>query len=210
RWLNRLVNLLGGLPAQQGPEALEAMRSRGRYWLDLVEVQARPRIQPEPAPRPSPVPPPPALREMSVTEVRTLIRDPYSVYARRVLGLRALDPLRPEPDAAERGNVLHVIMDRFLRGLPELPETPAAMKSRLLSITDEVLEAGVPWPSARLFWRARIAGIAGRLIADEVDRLSRGTPTVVEEYGALSVEGLDFRLIARPDRLDLLQDGRVH
>ncbi|GLK66211.1 double-strand break repair protein AddB [Paracoccus kondratievae] len=210
RWLNRLVNLLGGLPAQQGPEALEAMRSRGRYWLDLVEVQARPRIQPEPAPRPSPVPPPPALREMSVTEVRTLIRDPYSVYARRVLGLRALDPLRPEPDAAERGNVLHVIMDRFLRGLPELPETPAAMKSRLLSITDEVLEAEVPWPSARLFWRARIAGIADRLIADEVDRLSRGTPTVVEEYGALSVEGLDFRLIARPDRLDLLQDGRVH
>src|SRR5690606_1411839 len=87
---------------------------------------------------------------------------------------------------------------------------PAAMKSRLLSITDEVLEAEVPWPSARLFWRARIAGIADRLIADEVDRLSRGTPTVVEEYGALSVEGLDFRLIARPDRLDLLQDGRVH
>ncbi|MFD2440566.1 hypothetical protein ACFSS8_11710 [Paracoccus kondratievae] len=39
RWLNRLVNLLGGLPAQQGPEALEAMRSRGRYWLDLVEVR---------------------------------------------------------------------------------------------------------------------------------------------------------------------------
>ena len=58
---------------------------------------------------------------MSVTEVRTLIRDPYAVYARRVLGLRALDPLRPEPSAAERGNVLHDIMDRFLRGLPDLP-----------------------------------------------------------------------------------------
>ncbi|WP_287886423.1 MULTISPECIES: double-strand break repair protein AddB [Paracoccus] len=210
RWLNRLVNLLGGLPDQQGPQALAEMRRRGRYWLDLAELQARPRIRLAPAPRPSPIPPPPALRELSVTEVRTLIRDPYAVYARRVLGLRALDPLRPEPDAAERGNVLHHIMDRFLRGLPDLPETPQAMKARLLAITDEVLEAEVPWPSARLFWRARIAGIADRLMADEAERLSRGTPTVVEEYGEQGIPGLDFRLIARPDRLDRLHDGQVH
>jgi RecB family exonuclease len=30
---------------------------------------------------------------ISVTEVEDLIRDPYKVYARRVLGLRPLDPL---------------------------------------------------------------------------------------------------------------------
>ena len=57
--------------------------------------------------------------------------------------------LRPEPSAAERGNVLHDIMDRFLRGLPDLPETPEVMTARLLSITDAVLERDVPWPSAR-------------------------------------------------------------
>jgi len=210
RWLNRLVNLLGGLPDQQGREALAQMRARGQSWLDLVEVQGRPRLQLEPARRPSPIPPAPALRQMSVTEVRTLIRDPYAIYARRVLGLRALDPLRPEADAAERGTVLHDIMDRFLRGLPDLPETPEAMKARLLGITGEVLEEGVPWPSARLFWRARIAGIADRLMADEARRLDQGRPTVVEEYAELGIPGVDFRLIAKPDRLDRLLDGRVH
>ena len=210
RWLNRLVNLLGGLPAQDGPQALREMRERGQRWLDLAGLQAQPRHRLTPARRPSPVPPAPALKQMSVTEVRTLIRDPYAIYARRVLGLRALDPLRPEPDAAERGNVLHAIMDRFLATLPDLPETPAAMKVRLLEITDAVLNAEVPWPSARLFWRARIAGIADRLVADEAHRLTQGKPTVVESFAQLSVPGTDFRLIAKPDRLDLLNDGRVH
>ncbi|MFG6079702.1 double-strand break repair protein AddB [Paracoccus litorisediminis] len=210
RWLNRLVNLLGGLPAQDGPQALREMRERGQRWLDLAGLQAQPRHRLTPARRPSPIPPAPALKQMSVTEVRTLIRDPYAIYARRVLGLRALDPLRPEPDAAERGNVLHAIMDRFLATLPDLPETPATMKDRLLEITDAVLNAEVPWPSARLFWRARIAGIADRLVADEAHRLTQGKPTVVESFAQLSVPGTDFRLIAKPDRLDLLNDGRVH
>lgn len=209
RWLNRLVNLLGGLPDQQGPQALAQMRARGRHWLDLVQLQSRPRHRLAPATRPSPIPPAPALSEMSVTEVRTLIRDPYAVYARRVLGLSALDPLRPKPDAAERGNVLHDIMDRFLRGLPDLPESPATMRDRLLTITDQVLQDNVPWPSARLFWRARIAGVADRLMADEAARLTQGRPVVVEERGALAVPNADFRLTAKPDRLDLLGDGRV-
>ncbi|WP_374635651.1 double-strand break repair protein AddB [Paracoccus sp. (in: a-proteobacteria)] len=210
RWLNRLVNLLGGLPDQQGPQALAEMRARGAYWLDLAELQGQPSARIPPARRPSPIPPAPALREMSVTEVRTLIRDPYAIYARKVLGLRALDPLRPEPGAAERGTVLHDIMDRFLKGLPALPEAPELMTARLLEITDQVLADKVPWPSARLFWRARIAGVAGRLMADEAARLTHGRPTVVEDYGSQDVPGLAFRLIARPDRMDLLTDGRVH
>lgn len=209
RWLNRLTNLLGGLHAQDGPAALQAMRARGQHWLALAEAQARPGARIPPARRPAPIPPPPALAEMSVTEVKTLIRDPYALYARRVLGLSALDPLRPEPNAAERGNVLHEIMDRFLRGLPDLPETPEAMKARLLVITDEVLARDVPWPSARLFWRARIAGVADRLMADEAARLTEGRPVLIEDRGALVVPGMEFRLKAKPDRLDLLQDGRV-
>ncbi|MDS9466782.1 double-strand break repair protein AddB [Paracoccus sp. MBLB3053] len=210
RWLNRLLNLLSGLPDQGGPEALAQMRERGKRWLGLVALQAEPRHRLAPVSRPAPIPPAPALRQMSVTEVRTLIRDPYAIYARRVLGLRALDPLRPEADAAERGTVLHDIMDRFLRSLPEFPEAPEQMATRLLAITDQALQENVPWPSARLFWRARIAGIANRLMADEAKRLSQGRPTVVEEYAELGIPGVDFRLIAKPDRLDLLQDGRVH
>ncbi|HRO15016.1 MAG TPA: double-strand break repair protein AddB, partial [Paracoccus sp. (in: a-proteobacteria)] len=118
RWLNRLLNLLNGLPGQGGRQALADMRARGQHWLDLAAALAAPKMQVPPAPRPSPVPPAPALRELSVTQVRTLIRDPYAIYARKVLRLEPLPPLRPQPDAAERGNVLHEIVRRHLMPAP--------------------------------------------------------------------------------------------
>ena len=209
RWLNRLLNLLGGLPAQGGPAAVAAMKARGQRWLDLAAAVAAPQPGDHAtlAPRPSPLPPAPALRELSVTAVARLIRDPYAIYADKVLRLRPLDPLRPAPDAAERGNVLHDIVRRFLTPPPGPADPPEALRVRLLGAADEVLAQQVPWPSVRMFWRARIAGIADRLVADEHDRLQDGAPLTVETRHSLALPGLDFTLTARPDRIDRLQDG---
>ncbi|HCC96947.1 MAG TPA: hypothetical protein DEQ69_06035, partial [Rhodobacteraceae bacterium] len=54
--------------------------------------------------RPAPAPPK-AMRpqKLSVTEIKTLIRDPYAIYAKHVLGLRPLEPIEPVPDARLRG-----------------------------------------------------------------------------------------------------------
>ena len=37
RWINRLMNLLNGLPEQDGPVALDHMRKRGAFWLALTD-----------------------------------------------------------------------------------------------------------------------------------------------------------------------------
>src|SRR5690606_5891427 len=66
------------------------------------------------AQRPEPKPPLAARpQRLSVTEVETLRRDPYAVYARRVLDLNPLDPLIRDPSAAERGSLFHEILHRF-------------------------------------------------------------------------------------------------
>ncbi len=49
----------------------------------------------------------------SVTEIETLRRDPYAVYARRILDLAPLEPLLRDPGAAERGTLFHDILQRF-------------------------------------------------------------------------------------------------
>ncbi|MDO8882762.1 double-strand break repair protein AddB, partial [Pseudotabrizicola sp.] len=36
RWINRLTNLMDGLPNRNGPDALRQMRARGRVWIDLA------------------------------------------------------------------------------------------------------------------------------------------------------------------------------
>ncbi len=99
RWLNRLTNLLEGLPGGAGKAALTAMRDRG---ADLLRQAARVEapLPLAPATRPSPRPPV-QLRpaRLSLTEIETLIRDPYAIYARHLLRLRPLPPLRPVADA---------------------------------------------------------------------------------------------------------------
>jgi ATP-dependent helicase/nuclease subunit B len=114
RWINRLTNMIGGLQDRHGPQALNQMRARGAAWLDRVKVLEEVTETP-PAGRAAPRPPVPARpRDFSVTEIRTLIRDPYAIYARHCLDLRPLEPLVQEPDAPIRGILIHDIMERFV------------------------------------------------------------------------------------------------
>lgn len=209
RWLNRMLNLMEGLPERNGPAALADMRARGARWLSMATALARPVAQVPPAPRPSPIPPAPPFADLPVTDVSLLIRDPYAVYAKRVLGLRPLNPLRPQPDAALRGQVLHLIVERMMRPPPDPDTPPDQLRADFLRLTAEVLEARIPWPAARAFWMARIAGIADRIVGDELARLAEGRPQVIEERGRLTVPGMSLALTAQPDRIDLLHDGRV-
>ncbi|MCF1708228.1 double-strand break repair protein AddB [Tabrizicola sp. J26] len=207
RWINRLTNLMAGLPDRNGPDALTAMRDRGQRWLDLARVLERPDAPSPPAPRPAPRPPV-ALRprKLPVTGISRLIRDPYAIYARYILRLYPLDPLRPAPDALARGSILHLILERFMR--EQVEETAEMARLRLLSIADDVLAKEAPWPAARALWRARLERVAPAFVARE--RAAEGTPLILEERGAIRLPDLDFTLTARPDRIDEQPDGLLH
>jgi ATP-dependent helicase/nuclease subunit B len=200
RWLNRLVNLMAGLPERNGPAALNAMIRRGQDWLgkaaafDLAPPVAA-------AKRPAPRPPIEARpRRLSVTEIKTLIRDPYAIYARHVLKLKPLDPLRPEPDPRLRGVVLHEILEVYLR-------RGGGGREVLMSIADAVISEKVAWPLARTIWLSRIAKAADAFLAFSAS--TGGTPVLMEEKGAVQLPGLDFTLTGKPDRIDRLEDGRL-
>jgi ATP-dependent helicase/nuclease subunit B len=209
RWLNRVLNLVQGLPDQRGPDAITLMRDRGTHWLQLADALETPRVELPAATRPSPKPPVDKRpKNLSVTAVQTLIRDPYAIYAKRVLKLFPLDPLRPAPDPLLRGQILHEIVERFTRQRPA-NETADAASRRLMAITDEVLETEVPWPSTQRIWRARISRIAPKFCEDEVKRLQSGSPAVIEEKVTIPLENVDFSITAKPDRIDLLGDGTV-
>ncbi|THD85672.1 double-strand break repair protein AddB [Aliigemmobacter aestuarii] len=212
RWLNRLSNLMAGLPDRRGPEALAAMRDRGRLWLDRARLLERPETALAPAPRPSPRPPVAARPDrLSVTTIARLIRDPYAVYARHVLRLSPLDPLTQSPDARLRGSVLHLILEAYVRERRKhatAGEPREMARARLMDITHRVLESEVPWPDARALWQARLARAADFFL--DQDERHGGTPVVLETRGKVRLDPLDFTLTAQPDRIDLLPDGRIH
>jgi ATP-dependent helicase/nuclease subunit B len=207
RWVNRLTNLLNGLPDQGGVTALTQMKERGQYWLGLAATAER-AAEVANARRPAPRPPVAARpAKLAVTGIKTLLRDPYAIYARYILRLFKLNPLRQSPDALLRGSVLHKVLETFTRTRPP-NETRDAAHARLIAVAETVLAEEVPWPAARALWLSRMHRAADFFLG--VEASLGGTPVVIEEQGAINLTGLPFTLTAKPDRIDALPDGRVH
>ncbi len=209
RWLNRLGNLLNGLPQQGGDDAWKAMIKRGDHWLQqaraLEAVQRMP-----PATRPSPRPPKAARpHALSVTEIKRLIRDPYAVYAKHSLKLRALNPLVQSPDAPVRGVIVHEIMEKFIKSVAADPAK--LTKSCLLETASHVLEEQAPWPAARVMWLTKIERIADWFIENEIKRQRYSSPAAFEKAakGSHSFADLGFTLTGFADRIDRTDDGDI-
>ncbi|WP_298295453.1 double-strand break repair protein AddB [uncultured Litoreibacter sp.] len=207
RWLNRLQNLMTGLPGD-GPKAFEKMRSRGKEWVDLAQAYDTPRLKLPKAARPSPQPPVDHRpRNLWVTHIETLIRDPYAVYARHILKLRPLKPLHAEADAALRGDVIHKVLQAFIaEHKSALPEDAA---DRLLERADEFLHRHVAWPATRAFWRAKLARAVPWFIQSEQARRKLAKPDAFEADGTRTIDNLGFTLNGRADRIDRDPSGAL-
>jgi len=207
RWLNRLVNLMTGL-SDTSRAALAGMRERGADWLDLLDQVETP-VPVTPAHRPSPRPPVEVRpKELSVTDITKLIRDPYAIYAKSVLGLRRLNPLEPLPDGRMRGNVLHDIMEHFVKALP--PGASANEAQRVLeTVAANIMDVAVPWPGTRLHWLERLKSVASALAANEVLRRADVTSVWTEVWGRMALPEVGFEIYGKADRIDLGGDGRL-
>lgn len=199
RWLQRLL-------AFAGPAHAAAMRARGTQLCGFARGLDRAPEVPFAA-RPQPKPPLEARpRNFSVTEIETLRRDAYAVYARRILDLRPLDPLLGEPGARERGTLLHAVLERMTAARldPFAQDTLERLTALGRAVVDEAalppdIEA-VWWPrllrhfSAILDWER---GRAGQVLARHAEARAQKTP--VGETG-ITLSGF-------ADRIDLLPGG---
>ena len=180
------------------------MRQRGRHWTDLARRLALPSDRICTEPRPSVVPPTIARpTKLPVTAIETLIRDPYQIYARYVLNLRALDPILPAADARLRGIALHDALARVICEGRPLPQDGA---QQLLDAFEQHLST-VPFPATVRHWRARFQKALPGLVNKEEPRATAGRPVLVESNAALDLSPLPFTLTARVDRIDRRLDG---
>ena len=208
RWLNRIENLLNGLSETKEASLVSKMHERGNGWLNLVsEMEAV--SPPQPTPRPS-IAPPVHIRptQLSITEIKTLIRDPYAIYARHILGLRRIDSLVKKPDAPLRGTIIHQILERFVDSGP-WPDVVTA-KAGLVKTSSSMLIDLVPWPATRRIWQARVERFAQWFAEYEMERQTNFSSTHSEITGKISLPSLGFTLTGKADRIDIVGDGAAH
>jgi ATP-dependent helicase/nuclease subunit B len=175
-------------------------------WVGLLDDPGARKFISQPAPTP-PVAARP--RQLSVTQVETLIRDPYAVYARTILRLKPLEAIDAAPDAADRGTFIHDALDKFLREFPDsLPENSV---DRLLALGEGIFAPMLERPEMRAFWWPRFERIAHWFVEMEAVRRRVIGATRTEVKGRYSLRGPagPFLLTAKADRIDRLRDGRL-
>lgn len=201
RWLQRLETLAG-------EDAVEAMHKRGQFYADIVQaleqtddinLEARPEPKPPVHARP---------KYFSVTEIERLRRDPYAIYAKRILGLQPLEELVREPDAATRGTLFHAILEESTKANIDYTKPDAIDKLR--EIADRIFaEFSLP-PDVEVLWRTRFDAAIPEIADWEKSRDEDGVKRHAElksDRFPVDMTGVTLRGIA--DRLDVNKDGTV-
>ena len=182
----------------------------GRYaWLPWAAKLNRPdKIEARPAPAPKP-PVSVRPRRLSVTEIELWMRDPYEIYARHVLKLKALDPIDADANRADYGIIVHDILQEFIEHYGEfLPDDPA---SALRKIADDTFGRAGLSPAVMAFWAPRFDRVADWFVEEEMARRHLVQRAHAEIRGSVTLDGPagPFELVAKADRIDERTDGTV-
>ena len=203
RWLLRLDAVLRAAGIQQ----VLMDEPRPLAWQKMIDAPAGP---PKPIEPPAPTPPVKARpRRLSVTEIETWRRDPYAIYAKHVLKLRALDPLDADPGAADRGMIIHDALARFIKTYPK--RLPADAVERLRVLGQQSFGEALARPGVWAFWWPRFMRIAEWVAIEEEER----RPLLDEVLGEIDASILlngpagPFKLTGRADRIERRRDGSM-
>jgi ATP-dependent helicase/nuclease subunit B len=198
RWITRLDALLRGQGATLSHHPATS-------WTRQLDAPAARTLRPKPAPRP---PAHTRPRELSISDIATLMADPYAIYARKILNIRKLDPLDEESDQRLFGEIVHAGLAAFFSVERDFfAPTAAAELTLKLQLA---MRAERPREALQAWWEARLERIAAWIVEAERQRRSENPPVAIrlETAATLLLEG-DFRLKARVDRIEARHDGTI-
>ena len=201
RWVLRLENYLKGRSLAKSVELDESYAQ----WAGALDRPASAIETPKPEPCP-----PLSLRPRTfrVTEIETLLRDPYAIFARHVLGLKKLDPVDERRGPRHLGIVLHTVMERFIEeNRADLGPNAGA---DLIRLGKDCIDAETDDPFEQEIWLSRLKRAAAKIIEWERRHREGFLPLALEVGGELSLSapGGPVQVRGRADRIDRSLDGR--
>lgn len=202
RWVVRLRNILDHYKLTGETDRTAELHR----WRDTLHRPAAPVTIRRPNPKP-----PLSVRptELSVTRIEKLIRDPYAIYAQKILHLRKLDPLTADMTLSLRGRFYHALFARFTRDWPN--SLPADVAASLQDIAARLMDQLGLDAALAAFWRTDLDAAISWFSSFHREQMDCGVAAAVEIPGAedFDIDGSPFRLTARLDRADILKDGSL-
>jgi ATP-dependent helicase/nuclease subunit B len=196
RWLRRLETLSGKLPRHEQYRLLD-------WWTRFDRAE---QVQSAQSPRPRP---PLEARpdQLSVTQIETLLHNPYEIYAKKILNLREWEPVDAPASAAHRGTLLHGLMEGLVRTNGHKSEDIAGA---LMALARDAQKDRPGGAAVLQYWQARLVGLSEWVADYETQRQNEVEASYCEVQGELTLDvlGAPFRVTAKADRIDKRYDGR--
>lgn len=171
-------------------------------WLSdiaLIDVPLRQEKFAMPAPCPSNAIRP---KSYSVSDIGRLMRDPYSLYAKKILKLRPLPPLTEGLEAKDKGDLIHQALEMAFE---------TGTLGDVLSSGEEVFKPYLKDPIVKHFWWPRFCAIAGwveRLWETQKENVE-AVRTEIKNTLDLVIQGEAIQIHSIADRIDVLKSGAV-
>ena len=197
------------LEAVAGEERWKAAKAAGERYVRYAGAIDQP-TEVKPIEQPQPKPPRETRpTKLSVTAVEDWLRDPYTIYARHILKLDALEPVDMPLSAADRGSAIHESLGEFTKQYANaLPDDAIGVLRR---IGEKNFAPLMEKPEARALWWPRFQRIARWFAEWEAARRGDIAAIAAEIRGEIKIPLDDariFTLSARADRIERRRDGR--
>ena len=201
RWLRRLDAVLdvAGL-SWPDQHRLPQLAAKLNEFSGAITPVVRPNPKPPISSRP---------RQFSATQLDNLLRDPYAIYARNIINLKALKPLDEALGPADRGNLVHHALKRFIKAYPS-GALPADAYDQLIKAGKLEFAPYMDQPKVETFWWPRFEDIARWFVDHEGERRNTLKTSYAEIRGMVTIGNPngDFTLTARADRIDQHDNDR--
>jgi ATP-dependent helicase/nuclease subunit B len=199
RWLQRLKTILiaANVEHDKWPDA------RGHQYEHWArEVRKSPHVTPFDRPAPSPdISRRPT--QFSVTEIEKWMRDPYTIYAKKILRLKPMDKVDRALNVADRGTIIHGVVEKFTCAYPTLTLPHDVLEKFIQMGRDEFTTLPHNAEVHGLWW-PRFEKMANWFVGYENDWRREMNAMHSESKGAMVMEvnGADFTLTAKADRIE--------
>lgn len=208
RWIQKLRTVL---KAATVPEK-QIGSQHYLQWSRRVDTAGM-TVEPLLAPVPAPCPPLERRpRVLSATSVEKWIKNPYRIYADKIMRLKTLDPIDKDTVHADRGSFVHDVLLDFVKNYPTA--MPDNAKEIILEIANQKLaqmeHVSLQWK----YWWPRFERLIDWFVNEETNWRKSALPWVQEEKGEWEIyrnekTQREFTVTAKADRIDRLKEGGV-
>lgn len=201
RWLSRLETwiLASGMTEDDVTRKGQTLKHHAAHYDQMQGAQPYQRPQPTPAPEEFP-------EFIRITDVEILAKDPYSFYAKNILKLRPLRDIDALPGAAEKGTLIHAVMEEWAN-THHGPTLPDQAESDLSEIASQYFTAPHHPDLVPALWWPRFRDNIPKII--DKDRSHRQDITDIKtECDGKSQLTHRVTLVGKADRVDLRADGQ--